>query len=294
MKKLVAFTMALVFAMASLAACDSKTEPTTKDKDSEVVAEKETTATTASDDEDDEDDEEDIDDEDFDDEDDIDDDDEDFDDEVSSGDLMMYQFDKDNMDVDFDEESFYSVEDLEKYGEVKTVTEKGLTFYVLEDEEEPSFYISKEDYANYITEVNVTLDNFDQYFELVEEEIWEDDKVEFSKHFQLKDDYLFAMVDYDHLYDNTADATCRPIDYESTINVEDQTYDWGGYDVRHEETEIWIDFEETDDYVYKNVIVSSYPENYIEDNGDGTATGVAHEDVTLTDVSINFFYLKAE
>lgn len=302
MKKLVAFTLTMSLALASLAACDAKTETKATEKESDVVTEEETTTTTTAaetkateaepeddediDDEDDIDDDEDLDDEEEDDED---------EEDVADADgLMMYQFDKDNMDVDLEDEEFYSVEEIKNYGTVKMITENGLTFYEVDDGVDPSYFISKEDYENCLTEVDVTLDNFDEYFELVEEEIWDDNKVEFRKYFQLKDDYLFAMVDYDHLYENTADATCRPIDYESTINVEDKTYDWGGYDVRHDEIEIWIDFSETDEYVYKNVIVSTYPDNYIEDNGDETATGVAHEDLELTDVSIKFYYLKAE
>ncbi len=209
--------------------------------------------------------------------------------------LMMYQFDKDNMDSDFEDESeSYTVEDLKQFGEVTTKTENGLTFYEVDDEGDISYYISKDDYKNRITEVDVTLDNFDEYFELKEEEVWNDNGVEFIKYYQLKDQYLFAMVDYDHLYDNTGEATCRPIEYLSTIDVENKKYDWGGYDVRYDEIETWINFEETEDYAYKNVIVSTYPENYIEDNGDDTASGVAHEDVKLTKVTIKFFYLKTK
>lgn len=127
---------------------------------------------------------------------------------VNAGNLMLYQYDKDNMDVDFeDEDESYTVEELENYGEVTMITENGMTFYAVDDDGWVTYYISKEDYQDRLTAVEVTLDNFDEYFEPVQEEIWNDDSVEFHNYYRLKDEYLFAMVDYDHLYANTADAT---------------------------------------------------------------------------------------
>ncbi|MCQ2432417.1 MAG: hypothetical protein MJ175_07425 [Clostridia bacterium] len=210
-------------------------------------------------------------------------------------DLMLYQYDKDNMDVDFnDADESYTVEALKALGDVTTITENGLSFVKVDGDGYVSYYISKTDYKNRLTEVDVTLDNFDQYFELAGEDVWSDEGIEFRKYYRLKDEYLFAMVDYDHLYDNTADAVCRPIEYISTIDVANHLFDWGIYDTRYDETEVWIDFMENEDDVYKNVIVSTYPNNYIEDNGDGTGTGMAHEDVKLTNVSIKFYYLKTK
>lgn len=264
MKKAIALILAVLMAV-SLAACGAKSDTPQAPQQSAPAASSNNTQ--------------------------VPDDDDDPEDQV--GNLIMYQFDKDNMDVDCeDEDEGYTVEDLEGFGEVTEMKENGMTFYAVDDDGWVTYYISKEDYKKRLTEVDVTLDNFDQYFEFVEEEAWFEDAVEIYQYFRLKDDYLFAMVDYDHLYDNTADATCRPIDYVSTIDVDAQTYDWGIYDTRYDEIEVWIDFEETEEIVYKNGIVSTYQDNYIEDNGDGTATGVAHEDLTLTNVSIKFYYLK--
>ncbi len=278
MKKKSTLILAVLMA-ASLAACGAKNESANTASTADSSAAETSTAESASDDAQESEDEPE----------------EKTDASENSGALIMYQFDKDNMDVDYlDDFASETLENIKRLGDIKKITEGSMTFYEMESDDCTYYYISKEDYLNRLTEVNVTLDNFDEYFELVEDEVWEDGKVEFRKCFRLKDDYLFAMVDYDRLYDNTAEATCRPIEYESSIDTANKTYDWGGYDVRHDEIEVGIDFEETEDYVYKNVIVSTYPENYIEDNGDGTASGVAHEDVTLTNVSIKFYYLNTK